>query len=437
MNIDQNINSVRNRPRWQCMANIALGLILAFMFAACSTNLQTKVAGNLNRLTSYQTLAILPVEVMKKSQKETGAMLRQGLYANLTESKFNLLERYVVDSLLKRHDLTNPAQFIKMNPMEFAEILGADAVLITRINKVERSYMIVHSSIEIGVSAQMVDTRTGEILWRAEQTESDFQGIGKIPTGIASAVLGPIQFVTNKLNLHRMMSKLVGKLTAIVKNPEDAATEETFEKPLIASATTRDLKKIESVHDLEAKWAEDVAAYTEIPSNLTGTKEDPFPDFHGDSQAGLLQPKKTQPLSRSEERQPSHIKWTPRKTILKPVTHKLVTTTSAQLDDVAVTPVNIVVGKSVASVEKVGKSALSQYTIQVGAYKTKINASQMASSLSEKGYNTYITPYLDGSETLFKVHVGKFRKKEQANEFANKLTDKESLLTFITIINPG
>ena len=149
-------------------------------------------------------------------------MLRQGLYANLRESKFNLLERYVVDSLLKRHNLTSPAQFIKMNPMEFAEILGVDAVLITRINKVERSYMVVHSSIEIGVSAQMVDTRTGEILWRAEQTESDFQGIGKIPTGISSAVLGPLQFVTNKLNLHRMMSKLVSKLTAIVKNPEDA-----------------------------------------------------------------------------------------------------------------------------------------------------------------------------------------------------------------------
>ena len=164
MTVNLKINSVRNTSRWQCVVNIALALMLALMFAACSTSLQTKVAGNLNRLSTHQTVAILPVEIMEKAQKETAAMFRQGLYANLRQSKFNLLERYVVDSLLKQHNLIDPAQFIKMNPMEFAEILGVDAVLISRINKVERSYMIVHSSIEIGISAQMVDTRTGEIL---------------------------------------------------------------------------------------------------------------------------------------------------------------------------------------------------------------------------------------------------------------------------------
>ena len=228
MYINLKINSVQNIITWQQVVNVAFILILALVFTACSTNLQTKVAGNLNQLSISQTVAILPVEIMEKGQQETAAMFRQGLYANLKQSKFNLLERYVVDSLLKQHGLTNPAQFIKMNPMEFAEILGVDAVLITRINKVERSYMVVHSSIEIGISAQMVDTRTGEILWRAEQTESDFQGIGKIPTGISAAVLGPIQFVTNKLNLHRMTSKLMNKLTAVVKNPKGAKKKKLF-----------------------------------------------------------------------------------------------------------------------------------------------------------------------------------------------------------------
>ena len=108
--------------------------MLVLIFNACSTNLQTKVAGNLNQLSKQQTVAILPVEIMEIGQKETATMFRQSLYANLRQSKFNLLERYVVDSLLKQHDLIDPAQFIKMNPMEFAEILGVDAVLITRIN---------------------------------------------------------------------------------------------------------------------------------------------------------------------------------------------------------------------------------------------------------------------------------------------------------------
>ena len=269
------INLTYDRPLYSQLVNTLLALTLVFQFTACSTNLQSKVAGNLNQMSKQQTVAILPVEILKKGQEETGEMLRQGLYANLKGAKFNLLERYVVDGLLKQHNLHNPAEFLKINPMQFAEILGADAVLITRINKVERSYLVIHSSIEIGISAQLVDTRTGEILWRAEQTEQDYQGIAKIPTGISSAILGPIQFVTNKLNLHRMTSKLVNKLTAIVKNPEDAKKKETFEETLISSAATRDLKKIKDVEKLKNEWIDDVSAYTEVPSDVIDQKETP------------------------------------------------------------------------------------------------------------------------------------------------------------------
>jgi cell division septation protein DedD len=89
------------------------------------------------------------------------------------------------------------------------------------------------------------------------------------------------------------------------------------------------------------------------------------------------------------------------------------------------------------SAEKVAQSTLPQYTIQVGAYKTRTNASQMASSLSSKGYNTYIKPYLEDGATIFKVHVEKFNSKKRASEFANKLTNKENLSTFITTLNPS
>ena len=433
MNINIKIHMIPNTSSWPNVVCTAYAIILAMMSSACSTNLQTKVAGNLHQLSNHQTLAILPVEIIKKDQKETAAMFRQGLYANLAQSKFNLLERYVVDSLLKKNNLTNPAEFIKMNPMEFAEILGVDAVLITRINKVERSYMVVHSSIEIGISAQMVDTRTGEILWRAEQTESDFQGIGKIPTGISAAILGPIQFVTNKLNLHRMTSKLLNKLTAVFKNPDVVEKGETFEEPLIASATIRDLKKIKDVHDLEAKWVKDVDAYTKIPSRLNDIKKDIILEPDKASPSVIVQ-QKNQSLPEFGEEQLSNINWTPRKTILKPIPQKISVTTSAQLDNIAITPVNIITDNAVLPGVKISPP---QYTIQVGAYKTKTNARQMAGSLSKKGYDTYISSYSHDGGILFKVHIEKFSNKNQANEFANKLSNKENLPTFITMINPS
>jgi len=407
-------------PSFGHSVKVALVLMLTLTFTACTTRLQSKVAGNLNHVSKQQqSVAILPVEILKKDQKETAEMVRQGLYAHLKESNFNLIERYIVDGLLKQHGLHNPADFLKLNPMQFAEILGADAVLITRVNKVERSYLVVHSSIEIGVSAQLVDTRTGEILWRAEQTEQDYQGIAKIPTGISSAVLGPIQFVTNKLNLHRLTSKLVDKLTAIVKNPEDAEKRETFEEPLIASRTARDLDKIKTVNALETEWTKDSAAYTKLP----------FPSKTQRSFQGGSSSTQQRFLPEVETTLPSHVNWVPRKTNLPTVTPEPQARNLDQPDILTMTP---------ASNTSDQKSILSdphQYTIQVGAYKTESNANQMVRNLLEKGYRAHISSDLKDGAPLFKVHIEEFSDKNKARKLAEKLTTKENLSSFVTTIS--
>ena len=415
-----NTNFTSLTPSLGHSVKVALVLMLTLTFTACTTNLQSKVAGNLNHVSEQQqSVAILPVEILKKDQKETARMLRRGLYAHLKESNFNLIERYIVDGLLKQHGLHNPADFLKLNPIQFAEILGADAVLITRVNKVERSYLVVHSSIEIGVSAQLVDTRTGEILWRAEQTEQDYQGIAKIPTGISSAVLGPIQFVTNKLNLRRLTSKLVDKLTAIVKNPEDAEKRETFEEPLIASTTARDLDKIKMVNALETEWTKDSAAYTKLPFSSKTQRS-----FQGGSSS-------TQQrfVPEVEATLPSHVNWVPRKTNLPTVTPEPQARNLDQPDILTMTP---------ASNTSDQKSILSdphQYTIQVGAYKTESNANQMVRNLLEKGYRAHISSGLKDGAPLFKVHIEEFSDKKEARKLAEKLTTKENLSSFVTTIS--
>jgi len=214
-------------------------LAMALGFSACSASLQTKVSGNLDKLSPAQTIAILPVEVQNDGQMEMARMFRQNLHAHLQESNFNLLEHYIVDSQLKRNGLIDPAQYPKLDPVNFGEILGVDAVLMSRVNKLRKSYFLIHSSIEVSVSVQLIDTRTGEILWQAEQTESDFEGIAKIPTGIAAAVYAPINLVASTLKLNEMTSQMVGRLTSVLKDPSAAGEEKTFEKPRIAAAWTR------------------------------------------------------------------------------------------------------------------------------------------------------------------------------------------------------
>ncbi len=246
--------------RVKTVARFYVFFLTALMASACAKDFKTKVSGNLQQLSPLQTVAILPFANSDKGQRETAELLRQNFFANLRDSTFQLMERYRVDALLAQyHGLSDPNKFSRINPMEFGEILGVDAVVLGRLEKVERSYWIIHSSIELGIGVQMIDTRTGEVLWEAEQTETDFEGIAKIPTGITSTIIAPIHFVTNKLNLQNLASNMVSKLTAILKTPGSETSDDSDESgdneaPVIARAAAQDMNELQEVQKIQSQW---------------------------------------------------------------------------------------------------------------------------------------------------------------------------------------
>lgn len=388
--------SKRTLPR----AGILFVLMLAGALAACTSGLETRVSGNLGRLVPENTVAILPVETVGKGDGASGRLLRKNLYANLIQSPYRILEPYVVDSLLKKRGMTNPATYSAINPMEFGEVLGVDAVLISRLNHVERSYLLLHSSIELSVSLQMVDTRTGEILWRADQTESDYQGIGKIPTGILSALFSPIYFVTNKFNLGRMTSKVAEEITETVRRPEMAKREKKFRRPLIASASVKDLERIRNraggqVRDPEVALLENPLRMLTPMSQSVG----PVP----------LEPSRAIGAARDPE--PAAVPGPPEPKAPEPA-------------------------EPPAMPEKASGEAV-HYTIQVGAYRDQDSAVKIIRALARKGYRAVIVPFTAKDATLYRVHVEQFEQKEQAVELAERLRRREHMQNFITIAHSG
>ena len=405
-------------------------LLLVTLVSACASDLQTKVSGHINGLSKHQTVAILPVEARDEGQKEMAKMFRQGLYANLKQSKFNLLEKYIVDGLLKQNHLNNPASFLNINPMQFGEILGADAIVFSRINKVERSYFIVHSSIELSVSVQMVDTRTGEILWRAEQTEHDFSGIGKIPTGITTALLAPIQFVTNKFNLSKMTSKMIDKLTALIKKPENAVKETQFKETVIAKKATTDLKKIEELQQLKAEWDQALSLGDEMEV-LT---------YQETQWETLAQEKTPSPLISEENIQNEEPTVVRKIGVIEEEMVQLPTTPGAMRKRIA-SPIPMNTYKTTLAIPNRVESKLSHektkptkntskklYTVQVGAYKTEAYAQNLLKKLVGKGYNAFMI-----HNKIFKVQIDKFKNKQDAIELAKQIKNKEKLKNFITL----
>ena len=411
---------------------------MALSLSACATDLQTRVAGHLTALSKNQTVAILPVETSDPGQKEMAKMFRQGLYANLKQSEFHLLERYVIDGLLKQNKLTDPSTLLDINPMQFGEILGVDAIVFSRINKVERSYLILHSSIELSVSVQMVDTRSGEILWRAEQTEQDFSGIGKIPTGITTALLAPIQFVTNKFNLSRMTSNMVDKLTVLVKHPNEADRENQFEKPVIAKNATNELKKIEELQQLKAEWQEAMildkeAGLSDGSENIESNKES-LVEITTKTESNSVKKNIIQARSLVQKRKRVESEMPP----LSPKKEAKIPVPINLSQAKTVEPITVIESKETRSITRsyVGNSPkqlaspkTQLYTIQVGAYKTKAHARKLERSLKRKGYDVFITR---NGKNIYRVQVDRFASKEDAIKLAHRIQIKEKLKNFVT-----
>jgi cell division septation protein DedD len=70
------------------------------------------------------------------------------------------------------------------------------------------------------------------------------------------------------------------------------------------------------------------------------------------------------------------------------------------------------------------------FTIQVVALKTKNAADTLVARLRGKGYRAYVEP--GGSSGLFRVRIGRFQSRDEADKVAQKLRDAEKFKPFVT-----
>ncbi len=341
----------------------------------------TKMSGNLAKLPKDLLVAILPVQISDPKQKDAAELFRQSLYANFERSRFKVVERYIVDGLLEQNNIQYLNEIKKVSAIRLGEILGADAVLYPVMSKIERSYAVIHSSIELTASFTLTDTRTGEILWTASQTETDFEGIGKIPTGIFAAAIAPVELVTNKLNLNKIVHKLTEKLTFLIEEPESAQEGEFFNSLQIAPDSAKEIEEIASYPiQFAPNQTKEIEEITSSPIKFASNQAKEVEIYK--------EIKKSELKDKSEKENP----------IIKAV-----------------------------------KSFF--YTVQVGAYKTKVYAQKMISTLAKKGYSAFITPSKKNEQVLYKVNVEKFNNKEQAGEFAEQFSIRENLDHFVTRVD--
>jgi cell division septation protein DedD len=84
------------------------------------------------------------------------------------------------------------------------------------------------------------------------------------------------------------------------------------------------------------------------------------------------------------------------------------------------------------SKETVKPSSKGEYSIQVIAYNDRDKARSMVKKLKTKGFNAFIEEGKAGGKKIFRVKIGYYDTREEAEGVARELKKKEGLTGFIT-----
>lgn len=138
-------------------------------------------------------LAVLPLTIKKPQWRKAATALRADLVAGLQESPFEVLEIQQLDVALDglgwKAGEPMPAT---LSPSGIAEALGADTLLQGEVTGWGRGYAVLASWVSAGLQAELIDGKSGEVLWSAKKRHTRHAGLLKGPTGLKSLAVAPI-----------------------------------------------------------------------------------------------------------------------------------------------------------------------------------------------------------------------------------------------------
>ncbi len=87
---------------------------------------------------------------------------------------------------------------------------------------------------------------------------------------------------------------------------------------------------------------------------------------------------------------------------------------------------------AVASTPAASTPAGSGYTLQLAALRDRSEANAMAEKLAAKGYGAYVVPPAAGAPSVFRVRVGRYATRREAESMAARLQREEQFTPWIT-----
>ena len=149
------------------------------LLAGCGTvDLEIR-RGYTNSNMQPRSVAILPFTLEEPGPEEVSPheLFRTCFYNYFSYLGYVDLPLKTVDQKLSRAGLTDSNKILELSPEKLRRILGVDAVIRGRVLAANNFTGGIHAETSIHAKIDMLDLRTGDILWETEHTEMIYSGI--------------------------------------------------------------------------------------------------------------------------------------------------------------------------------------------------------------------------------------------------------------------
>lgn len=176
-----------------CALFTASLFLCAFLSSPPSKNITT-TSGDFNALNvKIHTVAVLPIDNTTNKQI-AGKWVRKALIEGFESFRYyTVLNEEITDKKLKEAGISD---IHASSPRKIGTVLGADAIIYTRLAKFKESVNLAFGSVETSARIQMVDISAQKIIYDSQQTDTT---TGITPGGIIFASLQAVRNLRNKL----------------------------------------------------------------------------------------------------------------------------------------------------------------------------------------------------------------------------------------------
>lgn len=113
------------------------------------------------------------------------------IYSQLAQRGYYAVSPELALQLFEANKLNDAGRLNKLPTAKFNEVFGVDAVLRTKVTEWSSKYIVISSTVNVGFDMELLDAKTGTLLWKRENelSKSPDNGGGSLVGALVSAAL--------------------------------------------------------------------------------------------------------------------------------------------------------------------------------------------------------------------------------------------------------